>query len=171
MACPSPRYPPGRPAKGVVALSSVTCSVTYTVNLTFRLDQLILLLHIHINCGDATVGLRRETIRGDGAGRQISRRRRRDFMGTQHAWLAKTPNTTAIAAGGRKHKRFRQTKEGQLTTNVLPLIIISKKLDGLGNFRVPLLPAVTRWPLFGQQAHSIVLKSSAAGQLPTRSFG
>lgn len=107
-----------------MALSSVTCSVTCSVNLTFCLDQLVLLIQSHINGYEAAVCLRRETIGGGGgAGRRISRRRRRVFMGTEHAWLAKTPNTAATAAAGRKQKRYRQTKEGPLTTNALPLVI------------------------------------------------
>lgn len=41
--------PPGRPAEGAVALSSVTCSVTCTISPTFRLGQLMLLIPINIH--------------------------------------------------------------------------------------------------------------------------
>lgn len=139
-----------------MALSSVTRSVTCTENLTFRLDQLMLLIHIHINGREAT------NCRNDPRRR---RRRETDLPAAQTCFSGhrapstlgwqKAPNTTATAAAGRKEKRFRQTKEGPLATNMLHLMIIliqKKKLDGFGNLRVPLLPAATRWPLFGQQA-------------------
>lgn len=71
----------------------------------------------------------------------------------------------------RPTRAFRRTNDGPLTTNVQSFMK-KEKLDGSGNLGAPLLPAATRWPLFGQQAHTFHrVKGSAAGQLLTRPYG
>lgn len=83
----------------------------------------------------------------------------------------KTTKTRRRREKTRPTRAFRRRIDGAPTTNVQSLMK-KEKLDGSGDLGVPLLPAATRWPLFGQQARTFHrVKSSAAGQLRTRPCG
>lgn len=158
-----------------MALSSVTRSVTCTENLTFRLDQLMLLIHIYINGREATVCLRRETIRGGGGGgRRISRRRRRVFLGTEHARLAKSTKHDGYCSGGKKRETIPSNKRkainhkhASFNNNINKKSWTASVISASPSSQQQLAGHC----LGNKQTHSIVLKSSAAGQLPTRAFG
>lgn len=121
-----------------------------------------------------------DTIRGSWRRRETGLRAEGDgapggaFAGTEHAWPAKKKKHQNTTAAGANTTDAGIPSNKRRASNHKRAVFYEKKekLEGSGNLGVPLLPAATRWPLFGQQARTFHrVKSSAAGQLLTRPCG